>query len=303
MKNHFCHFTIVMVCLLTLSIVGCGSDDEDTEPTNNSPTVDSFIVPTEFNPGDVLDFSVVAFDKDGDPLSYTWEVDAGELNTTTGTNVKWTAPEDVESVKVTVYVSDGIGKSTKRVKRITNQEFIAPDPPVVIVDDTPDPPLNLIVPGRGAFGVKLGDPFKKVEKLHGDPDNPPDRIGFFSYWNPDIGFAGFVDGIDLVEHLFLTHPNKAKTAGGNGIRTDVEKLEKEYGRAEEIDNDAGRVRHWFWKRGIEFTFDEDARVESVFVFKPIDLGDDIEIRPQQPIINEAKKLERQIAVYLKPTGN
>ena len=303
MKIRFCHSTIVLICLLTLSIIGCGSDDEDAEPANSAPIVDSFIVPTEFNPGDVFDFSVVAYDKDGDPLSYTWEVDAGELNTTTGTNVKWTAPEDVESVKVTVYVSDGVGKSTKRVKRITNQEFIPPDPPEVIVDDVPDPPLNLIVPGKGAFGVKLGDPFKKVENIHGEPDEPPDRIGFFSYWNPDIGLAGFVDGIDLVEHLFLSHPNKAKTAGGNGIGTNIAKLENEYGRAEEIDNDGGRVRHWYWKRGIEFAFDEDARVESVFVFKPIDLGDDIEIRPQQPIKNEAKRLERLIAVYQTPTKN
>lgn len=303
MKNRFNHFYIVMMCILTLSILGCGSDDEDTEPINNSPIVDSFIVPTEFNPGDVLDFSVVAYDEDGDLLSYTWEVDAGKLNTTTGTNVKWTAPEDVESVRVTVYVSDGIGESTKRVKRTTNQEFIPPDPPEVIVDAIPDPPLNLIVPGKGAFGIKLGDHFNKVKEIHGEPDAPPDRAGFFTFWDPDIGFAGFVDGIDLVEHLFLTHPNKAKTAGNNGIGTNIQKLENEYGGAEEIDNDGARVRHWYWKRGIEFTFDEDAKVESVFVFKPLDLGDDIEIIPQQPIINEAKKLERLIAVYLTPTRN
>ncbi len=303
MKNHFCHFYLVMVCLLTLSIVGCGSDDEDAEPTNNLPTVDSFIVPTEFNPGDVLDFSVVAFDKDGDPLSYTWEVDAGKLNTTTGTNVKWTAPEDVESVKVTVYVSDGIGKSTKRVKRITNQEFIVPDPPEVIVDNTPDPPLNLIVPGKGAFGVKLGDPFKKVEEIHGEPDEPPKRNGIFTFWNPDLGLAGFVDGIHLVEMIYLTRPNKAKTAGGNGIGTNFEKLENEFGRAEEIDNNGDRVIHWFWKRGIQFTFAENDRVESVFLFKPLDIENDIQIRPQQPDRNEAKRLERQIAEYLKSTGN
>ena len=307
MKYLFRLFSIVMVCLLTLFIFSCGSDDE-SEPANYSPTVDSFIVPSEFNPGDVLEFSVIAYDKDGDTLSYTWEVDIGKLSTTTGTKVEWTAPEDVdvdvESVKVTVYVSDGVSKTTKRVKRIPNEKFIPPDPPVVIVDNTPDPPLNLIVPGRGAFGIKLGDPFTKVVKIHGKQDNPIGRNRLFTYWNPDLGFAGIIDGIDLVEYLYLDHPNKAKTAGGNGVRTTLVNLEKEYGKAEEIDIDNfGGIRYWYWQRGIEFTFDGNERTKSVFIFKPIDIGPDGQIRPQQPIRNEANKLERIRSVHSTHSRN
>ena len=103
MKNKYRILSLVMACLISFYIAGCGSDDSD-EPANNSPTVDTFIVPTEFNPGDILEFKVLAYDEDGDPLTYTWTVSAGRLSSTTGVSVKWTAPPDVESVAVTVHV-------------------------------------------------------------------------------------------------------------------------------------------------------------------------------------------------------
>ncbi len=274
MKHRFSIFYIIIGCLLTFYIVGCGSD-EDEEPANNTPTVDSFIVPEEFSPGDVLEFKVIAHDDDGDTLSFTWEVD-GKILESTGTSATWTAADDVESVKVTVHISDGVGKSIKRVKTITNKQFTTSDPvdPPDVIDDVPDPPLNLIVPGKGAYGVKLGDPFKKVEAIHGKPDGPIGVDRIFTYWeDPDKGFSGHVDGIGLVENLFLSRPNKAKTAGGNGIGSKLDNLEKEFGNAEEVDeDDFGGIRHWYWKRGVEFTIDEDERVDSIFVFKPLALA-------------------------------
>ena len=216
---------------------------------------------------------MIAHDEDGDTLSYTWEVD-GEILESTGISAKWTAPEDVESIKVTVHISDGISKTVKRVKTIINKEFIPPDPVDPSdgeIDTVPDPPLNLIVPGKGAFGVKLGDPFKKVEAIHGDADGPIGVGRFFSYWDdPNIGFSGSVDGIGLVESLFLDRPNKAKTAGANGIGSALDSVKREFGNAQEIDeDDFGGIRNWYWKRGIEFTIDEDEKVESIYVFKPI----------------------------------
>lgn len=304
MKRRLTRYCIVMVCLLTLSIIGCGSD-EDTEPDNYSPRVDSFIVPTEYDPGEVLVFSVVASDKDGDTLSYTWEVEAGKLSATTGTKVEWTAPEDdIESVRVTVYVDDGVSKTTKRVKRIANKDFILPEPVKEIIDNIPDPPLNLIVPGKGAFGISLGDPFKKVKEIHGDPDDRPGVDGLFSYWNPDLGFAGFISDDDLVIFLFLDRPNKAKTAGRNGIGTKVEMVEDELGKAEEIDNDNfGGLRHWYWEEGIEFTINENDRIDSIFIFPPLDIGQDVQIRPEQPIRNEANKIKQLRAAYSKHIEN
>ena len=271
MKYRFSIFCIIIGCLLTLYILGCGSDD-DSEPANSPPTVDSFIVPEEFSPGDVLEFKVIAHDDDGDTLSFTWEVD-GTILESTGTSAKWTASDDVESVKVTVHISDGVGKSVKRVKTITNKQFTTPDPvdpPDNGIDVVPDPPLELIVPGKGAYGVKLGIPFKQVEALHGKPDGPIGVNRRFTYWEPDKGFAGHVDGIGLVEDLFLSRPNRAKTAGGNGIGSTLDSVEREFGNAEEIDEDEfGGIEHWFLKRGIEFTVDEDEKVLFIFVYKPI----------------------------------
>ena len=42
---------------------------------------------SEFNPGEILEFHIIAYDEDGDTLTYTWEVDAGKLSATTGTDV------------------------------------------------------------------------------------------------------------------------------------------------------------------------------------------------------------------------
>lgn len=276
MKNKYRIVSLVMACLISFYIVGCGSDDSD-EPDNNSPTVDTLVVPTEFNPGETLEFSVIAYDKDGDPLTYTWTVSAGRLSTTTGVSVKWTAPSDIESasVAVTVIVSDGFSKSTKRVKKIANLKFVPPDP---IEEIVPDPPqINLIVPGRSAAGIRLGEPFKNVKKVHGDPDGPLGVNRFFSYWEPNKGLAGFVDDDDNVRSIFVSRPNKAKTAGRNGIGSALKRVEEEFGKAEEIKKND----YWYWKRGIQFSYDEDERVEDIYIFKPIGAAQGVAGAPAQ----------------------
>ena len=289
-KNlRFLHY--ILVVLYAINILGCGSDDTEEEPTNSSPKVDAFIVPKEFGPGEIIEFRILAFDEDGDPLNYEWSVDAGKLETTTGTKVKWTAPSDIESVTVTVYISDGINRSVKRVKKLLNQSFIPQKPLEIAFDPTPDPPLNSIVPGRGCAGIKLGDPYKKLVAVHGKPDNPPDRIGYFSYREQNLGISGFVDGIDLVESLFLSHPNKAKTAGKNGIKSKLENVEKELGKAQEVDkNDFGDTRHWYWRKGIELTYNEEDKVESIYVFKPIGIAPSVNGLP----LHQQQQIQKEI---------
>lgn len=124
MKNTFWFLIFVSACLLSLCIIGCATFIEHVvKPINNNlPIVQDFSVPTMFEPGEIHDFSIVALDKDGDTLSYTWEVDAGKLHATSGTTVKWTAPEDVSSVNVIVSVSDEIGKSINVEKMILNSQ-------------------------------------------------------------------------------------------------------------------------------------------------------------------------------------
>lgn len=286
----------ILVLLYTINILGCGSDDIEDEPTNSSPKVDAFIIPKEFSPGEIIEFRILAFDEDGDPLKYEWSVDGGKLETTTGTKVKWTAPSDIESVTVTVYISDGINRSVKRVKKLLNQSFIPQKPLEITFDPTPDPPLNSIVPGKGCAGIKLGDPYKKLVTVHGKPDNPPDRIGYFSYNEQNLGISGYLDGIDLVESLFLRHPNKAKTAGKNGIKSKLVNVEKELGKAQEVDkDDFGDTRHWYWRKGIELTYDEEDKVESIFVFKPIGAAPSVNGLP----LHQQQQIQKEIFKVLQ----
>ena len=271
MKSKFRILSLVLACLVSFYIVGCGSDDSD-EPANHSPIVDNFIVPTEFNPGDILEFKAIAYDVDGDTLTYAWTVSAGKLSSTTGVSVKWIAPPDVESVKVTVIVSDGISKSTKRVKKTANLKFVPPDPieETIPEPDLEPPQMNLIMPGRRAAGIKLGDPFKSVKKLHGEPDGPLGVDRFFSFWEPNKGLAGFVDDNHHVSSVFVRRPNKSKTAGRNGIGSKLKRVEEELGKAEEEKPViAGVKTHWYWKKGISFDFGFADEVTRIHIFNPI----------------------------------
>ena len=248
MKIKFRILSLIVPYLLSFCLFSCGSDDGVIEPGNRSPVVDTFVVPTEFSPGEVIEFSVIAYDTDGDPLTFTWEADAGELSETIGTTVEWAAPEDAASVAVTVLVSDGISRATRRTKSIKNKE------------------LSLIVPGKGAAGIKLGDPFKNVEKLYGEPDNPLGVNRQFSYRKLNIGLSGFVDDENLVSDIFVARPNKAKTVGGNGIGSSLKHVEGELGNAEQINDDLHL--HWYWKKGISFEYDVDNKVTSIHIFNP-----------------------------------
>ena len=82
-----------------------------------------------------------------------------------------------------------------------------------------------------------------------------------------MGLSGVLDGIGLVENLSIRKPNKAKTAGGVGIGTTRKRVEEEFGGAEKIEED-GKV-HWYWKKGIEFSYDADAKVRRISIFKPV----------------------------------
>ncbi len=124
MKSAFQFLIIVSTCLITFCMIGCALlVDGVVKPLNNNlPTVEDFSVPTLFDPGETLEFSIIAHDKDGDVLTYTWAVDAGKLNTISGTKVKWTAPEGFSSVNVIVSVSDKVGKPIVVNKMILNSQ-------------------------------------------------------------------------------------------------------------------------------------------------------------------------------------
>ena len=216
--------------------------------------VHKLIVPDEFSPGESIELEVIARDTDGDTLTYTWDVSAGKLDATTGSKVKWTAPSDVGSVTITVRVRDGENSSTTRSKTVR-----------YVLEHLPDVQVTLIVPGKQAAGIKLGDAFKTVKALYGEPDEAVGKDGLFKYWDANVGLSGFLDDSHLVRSLFIRRPNQAKTAGGTRIGSSLKHVEGEFGAAEGVDKDA----HWYWTKGIEFDYDAASRVEEIYVFPPI----------------------------------
>jgi hypothetical protein len=327
-------YIMVIAALLAVSmaIIGCGDGDNE----NHAPVIDNLIAPDKVDAGASVEFQVIAHDADGDALTYTWKVEAGQLSSAAVRNVTWTAPPENKSVNITVRVSDGVNKPVIESKTITVvvrsnssptiDELIVPNKvhagdsvelqvkahdadgdaltyawgveagqlscsgktqavtwtvpiregsvtvSIKVSDGVSKPTIKsktvtvshpLIVPGRQAAGIKLGDPFDRVKELYGKPSEVDGRL--FAYWEPDIGLSGFLDGIDLVEDLFLMAPNKSKTAGGNGIGSTLKSVESEFGRAEEIEE----LKHWYWKKGIEFDYDDKSIVTDIFIFKPI----------------------------------
>ena len=256
MHNKYAALTCVIGCLFILALSGCGSDTDELsgEPVNQLPLVRSLTIPEEFEPGETIELQITAHDPDGDTLSYTWRVSAGKLDATTGSTVKWTAPSDTRSVTITVQVHDGPDSSITRSRTVT---YLAERPPEA-------PKLN-IIPGNRAAGIHLGDPFNAVIALYGKPDDPIGRNRLFIY--RDIGISGFVDNSRNVDDLFIQRPNKSKTPGGIGVGSTLKQVEAEFGPAEEIED--RNKSHWYWARGINFTYDAEFKVELIYIFEPI----------------------------------
>ena len=323
------HCLIIYVSIFVF--LGCG----DSEPTNSQPVIDRFLVPEQVDPGATVELQVIAHDADGDALTIVWEVEQGELTSSTERIVKWTAPSDIKTTLVKVHVSDGVTKSVIRSQKVSIKLDNAP--PVIKeimvpenvfggdslelsaeVDDADGDPLTyhwvvskgeldsdtaehptwttpidegtinisltvndgvneptietirvrvthtLIVPGEGAAGIRLGDRFARIKDLYGAPE---DRDGgFLNYWA--IGLTFNLAAADFVEHIWVRKPNTAKTAGGAGSGRN--RVIDEFGEAEEIKD--GGTLHWYWKKGIQFRYANNARVESVMIFSPTRVG-------------------------------
>ena len=313
--------------------LGCG----DSEPTNSQPVINRFLVPEQVDPGATVELQVIAHDADGDALTIAWEIERGELTSSTERIVKWTAPSDIKSTLVKVHVSDGVTKSVIRSQKVSIK--LDNEPPVIKeimvpenvfggdslelsaeVDDTDGDALTyhwvvskgeldsdtaehptwtapidegtinvslavndgvnestiesirvkvthtLIVPGRGAAAIRLGDRFARIKALYGAPE---DRSGgFLYYW--DIGLSFHLAAADFVDDIWVRKPNTSKTAGGAGPGSGRNRVIDEFGEAEEIQD--GGVLHWYWKKGIQFRYANNARVESVMIFSPTRVG-------------------------------
>ena len=129
--------------------------------------------------------------------------------------------------------------------------------------------VRLIIPGREAAGIKLGDEFDAVKGLYGEPDSL--EHNFFSY--REHGISGSVDGIGRVTGLFIRSPNNAKTEGDNGAGSTLASVQEEFGVSEDIRESEfefiDTTSHWYWEQGIEFSVDADDIVDNIYVFAPL----------------------------------
>lgn len=227
---------------------------------NSAPVIKRILVPdTKVHAGARIQLEAITDDVDGDTLTYNWEA-AGILSSETTPTTIWTAPFDANSTTITLTVHDGIN------------EVVEKPADIIVIH-------SLIVPGKEAAGIELGEEFDRVKVLYGKPDEEVGGVaGRLNYW--DIGLTVSNDRIGHVMslHIFkpfegdiirpiLHKPSLAKTLGGNGIRSTHKRVETEFGPAEEI-KDGGKS-HWYWRRGINFQYDAASKVERIYIFKPI----------------------------------
>ena len=225
---------------------------------NSAPVIKRILVPAKVHAGARIQLEAITEDADGDTLTYNWKA-LGILSSEITPTTIWTVPFDANSTTITLTVDDGINEAVEK-------------PADIIVIH------SLIVPGKEAAGIQLGDEFDRVKALYGKPDMEERGFGgSLKYW--DIGLSVSDDGIGHVWSLHIYKPfegdirrsirhkpSLAKTAGGNGIRSTHKRVETEFGPAEEI-KDGGKS-HWYWKRGINFQYDAASKVERIYIFKP-----------------------------------
>ena len=215
---------------------------------NAAPVIEEIVVSDRVHAVTSVELEAVVHDADKDTLNYIWEVDKGILDSKSTSAPTWTAPIERGLVNIKLTVDDGINKPVTKSAS------------VLIIH-------GLVMPGVEAAGIKLGDTFDRVKAIYGRPSKFDAAKKLFLYWDPDFGVSGFLDGIDRVTDLFIKHPNQARTAGGVGIGSTLKRVEEEFGVAEEIGE--GGKEHWYWKKGITFDYDADAKVMLIYVFAPI----------------------------------
>ena len=217
---------------------------------NKPPEITELRIPKKVSAGDISQLSLLAVDPNQDPLIFTWKIDDVVLEEGPKTEIEWQVPTQEGEVTIQVMVSDGIAPAVKRSN-------------VVIVTRS-----LLIVPGLRAGGITLGDSFKTIKNIYGEPNifEKVDDLFFFAFWQPDQGISGFIDEqTETVTATFVQSPNQAKTAAGNGVNSTLDSVEQEFGLVEDVRNN---LEHWYWTKGIEFDV-RDQLVDQIFIFRPL----------------------------------
>ena len=113
-KIGFVKDTLTKICLAIMAAAVLFLALSCTTPTNRRPIITSMEAEAEWTmPSGSLQVTCTASDPDGDELSYEWTATGGDI-TGTGSEVIWTAPEEVGMYDITVVVDDGHGREDTR---------------------------------------------------------------------------------------------------------------------------------------------------------------------------------------------
>ena len=102
--------SVIMVSFLTLLVGGC---EESVKIANTKPVIEGVEKDVCYvEKGGAVNFSVTAFDADGDRLSYRWRASGGSFDSFTdeGAGARWVAPQQPGEYAITIEVTDEIDK-------------------------------------------------------------------------------------------------------------------------------------------------------------------------------------------------
>lgn len=106
---------------------------------NEPPVINSITAnPDSVTPGQSTTLSADAEDPDGDVLTYTWATSSGNLSSTSGQSVDWTAPSDTGSYTINLVVEDEQEASDEASKTIR----------VYPIADTQAPTVSITYPAN-----------------------------------------------------------------------------------------------------------------------------------------------------------
>ncbi|MBN2464211.1 hypothetical protein JXD38_01110 [candidate division WOR-3 bacterium] len=107
--------TMLMLAVTGLAILGC---EQPTHP-NHAPTITELDIPTDIDASLDATLTCTATDPDTDALTFNWTCTNGDLHTTTGYTVVWTAPESSGTATITVTAQDDSGAADTMSGTIT----------------------------------------------------------------------------------------------------------------------------------------------------------------------------------------
>ncbi len=143
--------------IVSLIVIAIGIDCQKNHP----PIINSIIAnPDSVNPGQGTTLTADANDPDGDALTYTWSATSGNLSSTTGQSVNWTAPSDTGRYTINLVVEDPEGAKDEASKTIRVYRAQDTQPPTVSItypsnnDTIRVPSIKIAASATDNVGVK-----------------------------------------------------------------------------------------------------------------------------------------------------